>query len=385
MGSEAPHLRFPDSPIVRPQPERIIAIGDLHGDVAATRRALRLARVLHPRRDVWTGGKTVVVQVGDQLDRGDDELAVLSLLQRLSTQAEAAGGALDVLWGNHELMASQGKFRYATPGACDTFTRWAKVCMWRRVLPPPIAQRFHCNLWGEGTMACGRDTPTAERSWSACRGLAATRAASRRGCGQLRLSHKRKAAVIVGDTLFVHGIEHQDILRNFPARRPGGRGDTHRLELSRRGVPGIQAKGGQAEELQDKWAGWGWSVGWDGGVGREQRWERERRLSVNDSASRTLQFCTISTHLEAFGEIAGDACRRLLWAYWLPKCSVSKGLGSFFALAFVSANCAHDLVFVCYLWSKHGLTHFHACVLCPCVCGGACVRVHVRACMDAQY
>ena len=57
-------------------PTRVAAIGDLHGDATATRKALRLARVLHPSRDIWTGGQTVVVQVGDQLDRGDDELEV---------------------------------------------------------------------------------------------------------------------------------------------------------------------------------------------------------------------------------------------------------------------------------------------------------------------
>jgi hypothetical protein len=37
--------------------------GDLHGDIAATREALRIAGVLHPSRDEWVGGETVVVQV----------------------------------------------------------------------------------------------------------------------------------------------------------------------------------------------------------------------------------------------------------------------------------------------------------------------------------
>jgi hypothetical protein len=105
-----PHLRCPNT--ARQQPERLIAIGGLHGDVAATRRALRLAGVLDPHRDVWTGGTTV----GNQIDRGDDELHVLALLHSLSRQARVAGGALEVLCGNHEVLASMGKFRYATPG-----------------------------------------------------------------------------------------------------------------------------------------------------------------------------------------------------------------------------------------------------------------------------
>ena len=52
-----------------PQPERLVAVGDVHGDLQALKGALRLAGVLHAKKDVWTGGRTVVVQVGYQLDR----------------------------------------------------------------------------------------------------------------------------------------------------------------------------------------------------------------------------------------------------------------------------------------------------------------------------
>ena len=141
------------------------AVGDLHGDAAATREALRLARVLHPSRDVWVGGNTVVVQVGDQLDRGDDELEVLSLLDRLSKQAAAAGGALEVLCGNHEIMAAQGQFRYATDGACAKFRRWARICRLAHRLPPPLANRLQCDLW-KGRLGCGKDDNECRRRLS---------------------------------------------------------------------------------------------------------------------------------------------------------------------------------------------------------------------------
>ena len=110
-----------------PQPERLVAIGDLHGDVKATREALRAARVLHTTRDEWVGGETVVVQVGDQLDRGDNELPVLALLHRLQVQASNAGGAVHILAGNHESMNARGNFRYATRGAQQRFQQWAMV------------------------------------------------------------------------------------------------------------------------------------------------------------------------------------------------------------------------------------------------------------------
>jgi hypothetical protein len=42
-------------------------------------------------------------QVGDQLDRGDDELGLLHLLKDLQNQAKNAGGALHIMIGNHEV------------------------------------------------------------------------------------------------------------------------------------------------------------------------------------------------------------------------------------------------------------------------------------------
>lgn len=106
-----------------PAAERIVAVGDLHGDVQATRAALRLAGALGAD-DHWAGGKLVVVQTGDQLDRGDDEPDILDLLERLSTEAAAAGGALHALNGNHEVMNVQGDFRYVTP---DGFRDYPKT------------------------------------------------------------------------------------------------------------------------------------------------------------------------------------------------------------------------------------------------------------------
>ena len=96
-----------------PAAERIVAIGDLHGDVVATRAALRLAGAIDDQ-ERWTGGRLVLVQTGDQLDRGDDEPEILGLLERLSAEAKAAGGALHTLNGNHEVMNVQGDFRYVT-------------------------------------------------------------------------------------------------------------------------------------------------------------------------------------------------------------------------------------------------------------------------------
>jgi hypothetical protein len=99
---------------------RIVAIGDLHGDLDACRRALRLGGAID-EEDRWIGGDLVVVQTGDQLDRGDDEQAILDLFTRLGVEAAAAGGAVLALNGNHELMNVALDLRYATPGGFEDF------------------------------------------------------------------------------------------------------------------------------------------------------------------------------------------------------------------------------------------------------------------------
>jgi hypothetical protein len=61
---------------------------------------------------VWTGGNTIVVQLGDILDRGDAEVSSLMLLRELHRQAEQEGGGVYMLNGNHESLNVCGDFRY---------------------------------------------------------------------------------------------------------------------------------------------------------------------------------------------------------------------------------------------------------------------------------
>jgi hypothetical protein len=97
-----------------------VAFADVHGDLAATRSALRLAGAVDDS-DHWVGGDLVLVQTGDQLDRGDDEQEILELFERLVADAKAAGGAFHVLNGNHEIMNVAGDLRYVTPAGFADF------------------------------------------------------------------------------------------------------------------------------------------------------------------------------------------------------------------------------------------------------------------------
>jgi hypothetical protein len=81
--------------------ERIVAVGDLHGDYDHFVRILRGARIVD--RDIhWSGGKTHLVQMGDVMDRGDYARDIFDLIRRLEREAKAAGGMVHQLIGNHE-------------------------------------------------------------------------------------------------------------------------------------------------------------------------------------------------------------------------------------------------------------------------------------------
>jgi hypothetical protein len=167
-------LEVPALPARFPAAERLVAIGDVHGDLAATRRALRLAGAIDGD-DQWVGGSLVVVQTGDQLDRGDDERAILDLFERLRAQAQAAGGAFHALNGNHELMNVAGDLRYVTPQGFADFEGVGE----------PLAD--HAEL--------ARLPPHAR----------ARAAAFLPGGPYARVLAQRNTVVMVGPSVFVHG------------------------------------------------------------------------------------------------------------------------------------------------------------------------------------
>ncbi len=93
----------------------IVAIGDLHGDLERSLAVLRLAGLVD-EEGRWSGGTTTLVQTGDLLDRGDQGVETVDLMQRLQLEAAEAGGTVHALLGNHETMNLLGDLRYVTPG-----------------------------------------------------------------------------------------------------------------------------------------------------------------------------------------------------------------------------------------------------------------------------
>ncbi|MFU8878194.1 MAG: metallophosphoesterase [Wenzhouxiangellaceae bacterium] len=91
--------------------ERIVAIGDLHGDYDNYMQALRAAGIVD-RRGRWDAGETHLVQTGDIPDRGPATRKIIEHMARLARQARRSGGRVHNLIGNHEAMNVYGDLRY---------------------------------------------------------------------------------------------------------------------------------------------------------------------------------------------------------------------------------------------------------------------------------
>jgi len=168
----APEKSAPSAASFRlPSRARLVAIGDIHGDLAALRAALRLAGAIDGD-DRWVGKDLTVVQVGDQVDRGDQDREVLDVLEKLEGEARKSESELIVLNGNHELMNAALDFRYVTAKSFASFHDHAQ-----------------------------RAPATAERLPNEERGRAAAFAPG--GPYALKLSRHLTVAV-VGDSLFAH-------------------------------------------------------------------------------------------------------------------------------------------------------------------------------------
>lgn len=95
--------------------DRVVAVGDLHGDYGQYIRILKLNGLVDKRLK-WTGGHTHLVQMGDVPDRGPNSLKIIRHLMKLEREARRAGGYVHALIGNHEAMNIEGDLRYTSPG-----------------------------------------------------------------------------------------------------------------------------------------------------------------------------------------------------------------------------------------------------------------------------
>lgn len=183
-------------------PERIVAVGDVHGDYGQFVRLLRAVGVID-QRDRWSGGKTHLVQTGDVLDRGSDSRKVMDLLMRLDRPARRAGGAVHTLIGNHEAMNVYGDLRYVSAGEFNAFRT-------------PRSEEIRSHFYEQHVEELKRNPPPEglpefdkafREKWEASRplGYFEHRVAFGPNGDYGKWIRGNDAVIRVGDTLFLHG------------------------------------------------------------------------------------------------------------------------------------------------------------------------------------
>lgn len=120
--------------------QKIIVIGDLHGDIDNTINILKLSQCISlPKSEqlkksnynlkklnkiTWNGGNTIIVQLGDILDGkkrdetysnfNDNEFHIINLFIKLRLEAQKKKGNIYLLVGNHELLNFIGNFNHVS-------------------------------------------------------------------------------------------------------------------------------------------------------------------------------------------------------------------------------------------------------------------------------
>ncbi|RNE96012.1 serine/threonine protein phosphatase [Trypanosoma conorhini] len=123
---------------------RIIAVGDVHGDADNFRQILFMTGIISyssntDKNVIWkpmwdekeielrkshrTKLRTTLIQMGDLIDRGEDDLAVLEMAASLLDQVKSnhTSDNFVLLLGNHELLNLQQQFHYVHPESMGGF------------------------------------------------------------------------------------------------------------------------------------------------------------------------------------------------------------------------------------------------------------------------
>jgi Calcineurin-like phosphoesterase len=179
-------------------PTRVVAVGDVHGDLQGLKAILRDADILDGAGR-WVGGETIVVQTGDLIDRGAESRAVLDFVMALERQASRAGGRLVVLLGNHDAMNLLGDLRYVTAPEFAAYgdgkSEQRRQAAW---------QRYQDWLKNHGAPPV---TAAMQTEWLQNHppGYVEQRDAFGPQGRYGKWLRQRPAVVMVGDSLFVHG------------------------------------------------------------------------------------------------------------------------------------------------------------------------------------
>ena len=186
------------TPVAAAPPQRIVAVGDLHGDFQAWQTIAHAAGLIDPAGH-WAGGRTTLVQLGDITDRQPDSLLIVRSLRQLQSEAPRAGGRVVVVLGNHEAMNLLGDFRYTTAGEYAAFADERS---------PARREQYYLAVRKQLAASNPQTPPSQVReTWMAQHPLGWVEHKAAWGpSGELgRWARSNPAIVKIGDTLFMHG------------------------------------------------------------------------------------------------------------------------------------------------------------------------------------
>jgi len=92
-------------------PKKLFVCSDPHGRMDCFLSLLQGNGVVDKDLN-WAYGKNHLMIIGDVFDRGDDVLPIFWLIYKLEAEAEAAGGKVSFLLGNHETLVLMNDLRY---------------------------------------------------------------------------------------------------------------------------------------------------------------------------------------------------------------------------------------------------------------------------------
>lgn len=165
--------------------KKIIAIGDLHGDILQLLSILIHAKLIKKKHKyscinnnnysinnwIWIGKNTYLIQLGDIFDGGgrkmidefeDNEVEIYNFLIELKSLAQKEGGNVLLIIGNHEIMNFNSKFKYVQKNSMNkclvfdkdkfNYIKQTKTCNHRQDLfsipNGPLAKSMFNNSFG---------------------------------------------------------------------------------------------------------------------------------------------------------------------------------------------------------------------------------------------
>ena len=188
---------------------RVVAVGDVHGDLDALVSILQKAEIIDDQRR-WSGGTATLVQTGDILDRGAQDRQVMDLLMELEQKAPKSGGRVVVLLGNHEMMNIMGNLSYVVPAVYNSFVDGESEQRRQK------AYQDYVKLIKQRAQALGTPTEITsdfETQWMEEHppGFVEYREALKPKGKYGSWLRKRPVIVQIADTLFLHGGIHPNL------------------------------------------------------------------------------------------------------------------------------------------------------------------------------